>query len=217
MASSASATYSDHYDPLWKVCADCGVVVNHHSGGGTPDDGDVPSAGLIWLAETAFFSRRALTHLIASGAFERFPGLRFVLTEQGGSWVTPALAMLDAFHFRISSTSSGGEPGVPEGGRLPLCSSGCFARNCSVAVSFPNPKDGIARHAIGLDHYMWGNDEPWFPMRRSLAEARQLPLGGDAMAAFPGGTARRLFDRSGSSARAPARRQGRIEVPSPNG
>ena len=25
-----------------------------------------------------------MTHLIASGAFERFPGLRFVLTEQGG-------------------------------------------------------------------------------------------------------------------------------------
>ncbi|MDA8379752.1 MAG: hypothetical protein M0020_02815 [Actinomycetota bacterium] len=64
---------------------------------------------------------------------------------------------------------------------------------------------------------LWGSDEPWFPIRRSLAEARQLPLDGDAMAAFLGGTARRLFDRSGSSARAPARRQGRIEVPSPNG
>ncbi|MDA8379750.1 MAG: hypothetical protein M0020_02805 [Actinomycetota bacterium] len=29
-----------------------------------------------------------------------------------------------------------------------------------MAVSFPNPKDGIARHAIGLDRYMWGNDQP---------------------------------------------------------
>ena len=61
LASSASDTYSDHYDPLWKVCADCGVVVNHHSGGGTPHYGDAPSAGLIWLAEAAFFSGRTLT------------------------------------------------------------------------------------------------------------------------------------------------------------
>ncbi len=61
-----------------------------------------------------------MTHLIASGAFERFPGLRFVLTEQGGVLGYPCPAMLDAFHFEISSTSRGGEPGVPEGGRLPL-------------------------------------------------------------------------------------------------
>ena len=43
---------------------------------------------------------------------------------------------------------------------------------------------------------IWGSDEPWFPMRRSLAEARDLPLDDDAMAQFLGGTARRLLDRA---------------------
>jgi len=43
---------------------------------------------------------------------------------------------------------------------------------------------------------IWGSDEPWFPMRRSLAEARELPLDDDAMQRFLGGTARRLLDRS---------------------
>jgi predicted TIM-barrel fold metal-dependent hydrolase len=43
---------------------------------------------------------------------------------------------------------------------------------------------------------LWGSDEPWFPMRRSLAEAQALPLDGDALAKFLGGTARRLLDRT---------------------
>jgi hypothetical protein len=40
---------------------------------------------------------------------------------------------------------------------------------------------------------LWGSDEPWFPMRRSLAEAKALPLDEEAMALFLGGTARRLL------------------------
>ncbi|MDZ4825488.1 MAG: amidohydrolase family protein [Actinomycetota bacterium] len=43
---------------------------------------------------------------------------------------------------------------------------------------------------------IWGSDEPWFPMRRSLAEAKALPLDDEAMALFLGGTARRLLDRT---------------------
>jgi hypothetical protein len=42
---------------------------------------------------------------------------------------------------------------------------------------------------------LWGSDEPWFPMRRSLAEAQALPLDDGALALFLGGTARRLLSR----------------------
>jgi predicted TIM-barrel fold metal-dependent hydrolase len=53
---------------------------------------------------------------------------------------------------------------------------------------------------MNTSHYrgrvLWGSDEPWFPMRRSLDEARTLPLDDGAMAAFLGGTARRLLDRT---------------------
>lgn len=43
---------------------------------------------------------------------------------------------------------------------------------------------------------LWGSDEPWFPMQRSLTEARALDLDDEAMALFLGGTARRLLDRT---------------------
>jgi predicted TIM-barrel fold metal-dependent hydrolase len=43
---------------------------------------------------------------------------------------------------------------------------------------------------------LWGSDDPWFPMDRSLTEARALPLDADAQAQFLGTTARRLLDRS---------------------
>jgi len=43
---------------------------------------------------------------------------------------------------------------------------------------------------------LWGSDEPWFPMARSLGEALTLPLDDDAMAQFLGGTARRLLTRA---------------------
>ena len=48
---------------------------------------------------------------------------------------------------------------------------------------------------------IWGSDDPWFPMQRSLDEARALPLDDEAMALFLGGTAARLFDRSGDQAK----------------
>lgn len=43
---------------------------------------------------------------------------------------------------------------------------------------------------------LWGSDDPWFPMQRSLEEARSVPLDEEAMALFLGGTARRLLDPS---------------------
>ena len=39
--------YSPVYDPLWRVCEERGIVVNHHSGSGHPNYGDFPSASFI--------------------------------------------------------------------------------------------------------------------------------------------------------------------------
>jgi uncharacterized protein len=43
---------------------------------------------------------------------------------------------------------------------------------------------------------LWGSDDPWFPMARSLGEAQGTNLDPEAMALFLGGTARRLLDRT---------------------
>ena len=172
--------YSEAYDPLWAACQDLGVVVNHHSGGGSPDYGPHAGAGMAWISELPFFSRRALTHLLVGGAFERFPDLRLVLTEQGASWIPPALAQLDGFYGQAKKTGRIGELKYEPDQILPLKPSEYFHRNVWVGASFPSPVDAAAREAIGVDHYLWGSDYPHYEaswpytrelLRRSFADA----------------------------------------------
>jgi predicted TIM-barrel fold metal-dependent hydrolase len=151
--------YAPDYDALWRECEDQDVVVNHHSGGGSPDYGAYPAAGVMWIAETTFFSRRALTHLLLGGVFERFPGLRFALTEQGGAWIPHLLAQFDGYHAQMKTGRIGELKYAPDE-VLPLRPSEYFARNCWVGASFPSPGESAARHAIGVSHYMWGSDYP---------------------------------------------------------
>ena len=153
--------YAPDYDPLWRECQELDVVVNHHSGGGSPDYGPYPAAGVLWIAETTFFSRRALTHLLLSGVFERFPRLRFALTEQGGAWIPPLLDQFDGYHAQMK-TGRIGELKYGPDEVLPLKPSEYFARNCWVGASFPSPAEAAARYRIGIDRYMWGSDYPHY-------------------------------------------------------
>jgi predicted TIM-barrel fold metal-dependent hydrolase len=152
--------YSSSYDKLWEVCQDLGVVVNQHSGTGAPDYGPEPAGGVVWLTETAFFSQRSLTHILAGGAFDRFPGLRFVLTEQGCSWIPKTIGQLDFFHDMMSKTGRVGELKFTPEQVTPLKPSEYFARNCRVGVSFPSPREAAAREHIGIGNFMWGSDYP---------------------------------------------------------
>jgi predicted TIM-barrel fold metal-dependent hydrolase len=177
--------YSPAYDPLWAACQDLDVPVNHHSGGGSPDYGPYPAAGALWLAETTFFSRRALSHVILGGVFERFPRLRFVLTEQGCSWIPSVLHQLDGFHAEMVRTGRVGELKYEPEDLLPARPSEYFARCCWVGVSFPSPGEAAARHQIGLDKFMWGSDYPHYEgsypytreaLRRSFAGVDETEL-----------------------------------------
>ena len=50
--------------------------------------------------------------------------------------------------------------------------------------------------STGRGRVLWGSDDPWFPMARSMGEARSLELDDEAMALFLGASARRLLDRT---------------------
>ena len=54
------------------------------------------------LIELAWFSHRAVWHLIFGGVLERHPNLRIVLTEQGTGWIPRGVDTLDWFHRRMT-------------------------------------------------------------------------------------------------------------------
>jgi predicted TIM-barrel fold metal-dependent hydrolase len=157
--SEIAPLYDPVYEPLWAACEELEVPLNHHSGSGSPNYGKYPVASVLWLVETSWYSHRALWHLLLAGVFERHPDLRFVVTEQGASWIPSTLAMIDGYHAQMASGRVG-ELKYTDDQRLPLKPSEYFARNCWIAASFPSPREAETRHVVGIDKFMWGSDYP---------------------------------------------------------
>jgi predicted TIM-barrel fold metal-dependent hydrolase len=152
----------EYYEPLWAVCAELDMPVNHHSGSAAPATGERPEDQVILILEVTWWAHRAFTHLVVSGAFERHPDLRLVLTEQGTAWIPDELMRLDFFfdRFRNASGSQEAEWGLPVVERMSLKPSEYFARQVSVGSSFIRPDEARIRHAVGVDKIMWGSDYP---------------------------------------------------------
>ena len=152
--------FSSIYDPLWAVCQELDMSITHHAGGsGIPNYGKHDAAITMFVLESGFFANRALWHLIMSGVFDRFPGLKFVMTEQGTSWLPPALTRMDDIHNSMVNGRIG-EIGMPKSGALPHRPSDYFRRNCFLGASFPSPGEASTFHDIGIDKIMWGSDYP---------------------------------------------------------
>ncbi len=66
--SSLPPLYGPEYEPIWSVCEELAMPVNHHSGSALPMLGDYPTAPAIFLLEVTWWAHRALWHLIFSGA-----------------------------------------------------------------------------------------------------------------------------------------------------
>ena len=71
--SEVAPLWDPCYEPLWDLCEELGVVLNVHSGSGLPDFGEHEAARAIMLIELAWFSHRAVWHLIFGGVLERHP------------------------------------------------------------------------------------------------------------------------------------------------
>jgi predicted TIM-barrel fold metal-dependent hydrolase len=149
------------YDRLWAVCQDLDVPVNVHGGTGSPSYARVPSSALIMLAEVEHFSRRPLLFLLLSGVFERFPRLKFVMTEAGCAWVPALLDRLDQTLQRVRDTGSVGELRFKPEQVLPKSATEYFQQNVWLGVSFPRIADTVAASGrLGLSKIMWGSDYP---------------------------------------------------------
>jgi len=139
------------YEPLWEICEELQMPVHTHSGW-TPNFGNFPGSLGIFLYEVPLRAHRPFWMLIWSGVFERHPGMKFVMTEQGSTWIPPALAKMD-YHYNL--------PMFRHLRRiLPLQPSDYFKRQCYVGASFLRPSDSEMRYQIGVDKLMWGSDYP---------------------------------------------------------
>jgi predicted TIM-barrel fold metal-dependent hydrolase len=113
------------------------------------------------LAEVAQYSRRPLLFLMLSGVFERFPRLKFVMTEQGCAWLPPLLAQLDGTLASIRKNGAVGELRFKPEHILPKSATEYFRQNVWLGISFPKIADvAAARKTLGLDKVMWGSDFP---------------------------------------------------------
>ncbi|MEO7429475.1 MAG: amidohydrolase family protein, partial [Acidimicrobiales bacterium] len=152
--------YDPIYDRLWEVCQDLEVPVNVHSGTGNPDYGAYTTSMLLYINEVVFYSQRPFVQMVLSGVFERFPRLRFVMTEAGCSWVPPLLAQLDRTLASIRDTGATGEIRYGADQLVARSATDYFRQNVWMGVSNPGPADVAARHEIGVDRFMWGSDYP---------------------------------------------------------
>ena len=155
--------YYPAYDPLWQVCEELDVPVHRHAN--LPGEASAPGVGAagpaIGLIESNFFAHRGLAHLIFAGVFERFPGLKFVITESGAAWAAGYMAKLDGIYDAGVVKGSVSDYFVREAAEgMSRRPSEYFATNCWLGASFMTASEAARRHQVGLDRIMWGADMP---------------------------------------------------------
>jgi predicted TIM-barrel fold metal-dependent hydrolase len=151
--------YHPDYDRLWAALQDLELPVNLHAGTGSPDYGRFASVPLILISEVGFYGMRPFVHMLLSGVFERFPRLRFVMTEGSAAAIPPTLTHLDQI---IANVRKGeiGELKYTAENALPRSATEYFQQNVWVGASFPGPKDWEARKVMAPGRFMWGSDYP---------------------------------------------------------
>jgi predicted TIM-barrel fold metal-dependent hydrolase len=189
----------DYYEPLWAVCEELSMPLNHHSGSAAPPMGPTNVDQVIFLLEVTWWAHRALTSLLTSGALERHPRLQLVFTEQGTAWIPPELARLDYFFDRMASAVGSQEHvwGGPVVSKLSLKPSEYWTRQCHVGASFLRADEAKLRYAVGVNRIMWGSDYPHreasFPFSREAIRLAFADCTPGETAAMLGANAAELY------------------------
>ena len=80
---------SDVWDPMWSLIEETGMIVAVHLGtelGGTKLYRGAGKAVLNYV-ETTYGPQRFATKMVASGALERHPNMKVLISEGGASWI----------------------------------------------------------------------------------------------------------------------------------
>ncbi len=151
--------HRDVWEPLWAAAEEAGIVLAFHIGSDPLDleSGQLaaatfrgPGSAVLNYAETTFSGQRAAMKLVASGALDRHPALRVLISEGGAGWV-PFMADRMEEGYRQHSTVV--RPKLTRSPREILYS--------QVYVSFQHDVSGVtAMTAGGYRNVAWGSDYP---------------------------------------------------------
>ena len=147
------------YDRLWAVCQDMDIPINAHGGVGSPTYPPFQSSTILHIAELTFYTQRPLVWMILSGVFEKFPGLKYVLTELGGGWLKDFGVRLDGLIQNVKQGSQG-ELRFTEDMAPKRMASEYIYENCYLGVSMASKWDVENRDVVAEGHWMWGSDYP---------------------------------------------------------
>jgi predicted TIM-barrel fold metal-dependent hydrolase len=154
--------FAPKFEPIWSLLEDLELVANSH---GNLSSTSIESLQLpkelphpavsspLFVSEQVFYAHNILTHLVWGGVLERHPRLKVVFTEQGAGWIVGRLPFMD-HQFENSFLRRD----VREVVRIRP--SEYYRRQCFMGASGFSRPEVVARHDIGLNQMMLGNDYP---------------------------------------------------------
>jgi predicted TIM-barrel fold metal-dependent hydrolase len=149
----------DEWEPFWAAAEDIGMVISFHIGT-EPIDMSTgamigayyrgPGGAVLNYTETTFGGQRAVMKLVASGALDRHPNLKVLVSEGGATWV-PFIA--DRMEEGYRQHSMAVRPKLNRSPREIIYS--------QVYASFQHDKSAVAAvQSMGYHNVMWGSDYP---------------------------------------------------------
>nr|WP_245650474.1 amidohydrolase family protein [Nocardia harenae] len=149
----------DDWEPFWALAEDIGMVLAFHIGtepidfttGSTPGATyRGPGGAVLNYTETTFGGQRAVMKLVASGALDRHPGLKVLVSEGGATWV-PFVA--DRMEEGYRQHSMAVRPKLSRSPKEIIYS--------QVYASFQHDESAVAAlTGMGYNNVMWGSDYP---------------------------------------------------------
>ncbi len=187
------APYNDAvYDPIWSVCAEAGLPVHTHSGEAPMEEFGEHTG--VYLAEVVWWAVRPAWHLLFSGAFERHPRLKFVVTEAAAYWAPDMMWKWDQYMGGGHTTK---KLAALLKGKISKLPSDYFGTNIFIGASTMSKEEIRRRYVIGTDVVMWGTDYPhpegtWpHTLARLKADFHNVPV--DDTAEMLGLTAAKVY------------------------
>jgi predicted TIM-barrel fold metal-dependent hydrolase len=144
--------HQEHWDPVWRACADEGTVVCMHIGSSSKLAFTAPDAPIdVMIALQPMNIVQAAADLIHSPVFKKYPNVTVALSEGGIGWIPYFLERIDHTYLTHKEWT-----GADFGGQLP---SEVFMEH--VILCFIEDEFG-ARHAreIGVDRICIETDYP---------------------------------------------------------